>query len=243
MKTKMLKMMVALFAILPVTLMSCHDEFMPGITGHGEIVSQTIDPGEFDGFVSAVPAAIYLTRGDRQEVVVEAQQNMIDNIDLDLTENGIWTIRYHHPVAYAKPVKIFITLPTLTKAGIIGSGYITGMNTFTELGRLRIIVTGSGNIDLDAESEEMDVTITGSGDLRMSGTTGSLELAITGSGSFYGKELMTPEADMTISGSGSARLCVEEYLKVLVTGSGNVYYTGNPAVSVHVSGSGKVIHQ
>ena len=243
MKTKMWKTMIAAMAILPMALVSCHDDFFPGIAGRGEIVNETISLADFDGFVSTISADIYLTQGDKQEVVIEAQQNIIDEIDLDRVDGGVWTIHYRHHVGFAKPVKIYITIPTLTKAGISGSGEVTGTTPFTGLDQLKLFISGSGSMDLETESVEMDASITGSGDLKLGGKTGVLKLVVTGSGSFQGRDLVTTKADMTVSGSGSARLTVEEHLKVTVTGSGNVYYSGNPEVDLHITGSGSVTHQ
>jgi len=241
MKTKMWRMLIAVIVILPMTLVSCHDDYLIGISGQGEIVEQTILPDDFDGFVSDISADIYLTQGAEQKVVIEAQQNIIDNIEVDRVASGIWTIRYHELVRWSKPVKIYITIPTLTKAGINGSGEITGLTPFTNLDLLKLFIAGSGGMELDTESQQMDATITGSGDLKMVGQTGKLNLMVTGSGSFHGYDLTTPRAEMTITGSGSARITAEEFLKVNVSGSGDVYYLGNPALDVHVSGSGSVI--
>jgi hypothetical protein len=243
MKTKIWKMMLVALIVLPATLTSCHDEFFPGVTGQGEIVEETLMLDDFTGFVSTIAAEIYLTQGDKQEVVIEAQQNIIDNIETSWIENGVWNIGFRHPVHYAKPVKVYITIPTLTKAGISGSGKIFGMTPFTGLDRLKVFVTGSGDIELETYSEELDAVITGSGDLTMSGETVSMDLTLSGSGGFFGRDLVTTEAGMTITGSGNVRLTVQEYLKVLVTGSGNVYYSGNPEVDLRVTGSGNVIHQ
>lgn len=237
----MWKTITLALVILPMTIVSCHDEWMPGITGQGEIVKQTIHPDDFDGFVSNISADIFLSQGAEQKVEIEAQPNIIDNIDVDRVEGGIWTIRYHDLVRYSKPVKIYITIPTLDKVGINGSGEITGLTPFTNLDKLKLFISGSGGMDLDTDSKEMDATITGSGDLRMAGQTNQLHLMVTGSGSFHGSNLVTRRAEMTISGSGSARITVDKYLQVLVTGSGNVYYAGNPELDVHVSGSGSVV--
>ena len=241
MKTKMWKSMIAAIVILPMTLVSCHDEFMIGISGQGDMVEQTINPDLFDGFVSNIAAEIYLTQGAEQLVVVEAQQNIIDNLDLDHIDSGIWTIRYHEPVRFAKPVKIYITIPTLTKAGINGSGEITGLTPFTNLDQLKLFIAGSGGMNLNTESKEMNVTVTGSGDVSMVGKTDQLSLIVSGSGSFHGPDYVTRRAEMTVSGSGSARLTVDEFLQVIVSGSGDVYYYGDPEIDKHISGSGSVV--
>lgn len=240
MKTKMWKLMIAALAVLPVALVSCSDELIPGITGRGEIVEQNMNVDDMTGFVTTISAEVYISQGTQQEVRVVAQQNIIDNIDFDPVTDGIWTIHYRDNVWNAKPVKIYITLPTLTLAGISGSGEIKGLTPFTGLEDLSLVVSGSGSMDLETESQKLDAAISGSGDLVISGKTGQVTLVVSGSGGFHGTDLVTPQAEMTISGSGSARLTVEEHLHALVSGSGNVYYLGNPELDVHVSGSGSV---
>jgi hypothetical protein len=243
MKSKMRKLMIAMVAILPLALASCHDEFMFGISGQGEIVQQTISTDNFDGFVSAIAADIYVAQGETLKVEIEAQQNIIDNIDFDQVVDGIWTIHYHEMVRYSKPVKIYITMPTLTMAGISGSGKIEGITAFKGLEKLHLVISGSGNIDLETESKLLDVIISGSGEMLLSGNTEKLNLLISGSGGFHGTALSTTKAETTISGSGSARITVEEQLNALISGSGSIFYAGNPDLDVHVSGSGRVVRQ
>ena len=243
MKMSSRKLMIALVAILPMVLVSCQDDFMFGVSGRGDIVKETVQLDDFDGFISTISADIYINQGDEQEVIIEAQQNIIDEINLDRVDNGIWTIHFRHIVHYARPIKIYITMPTLTKAGITGSGDIEGVTPFTGLDRLKLFITGSGSIDLDSDSKELDAEITGSGDMKLYGSSETVDLLISGSGGFLAKDLKTTDAEITITGSGNARLSVEEFLKVIITGSGTVYYAGNPEVELHVSGSGNVIRQ
>jgi hypothetical protein len=237
------KLMIAAVAILPLALFSCHDEFFSSITGQGEIVRQTITTDNFDGIVSAIDADIFISQGDKTEVVIEAQQNIIDNLDLDSAIDGILTIHYRDMVRFSKPVKIYITMPTLTKAGISGSGTMEGLTPFIDLKNLDLVISGSGAIDLDIESLELDAVISGSGEMRLSGQTENLNVLISGSGGFHATGLIAPKAETTISGSGNARLTVEDQLKALISGSGNVYYSGNPELDIHISGSGKVVRQ
>jgi len=242
MKTKRWKLTIALCAVLPLFIFSGCEEYVIGINGQGEIVEQTVILDDFDGFVSGIAADIYVTQGDHQEVVIKAQQNIIDNIDLDRVYDGIWTIRYHQWVGYSKPVEIYITVPTLTQAAISGSGDIFGLTPFTDLDKLTLRISGSGSIDLDTESKALDVSISGSGDLRLAGQTDDLDLTVSGSGSLKGTNLVATRADLRISGSGNARLEVEDFLRVVVSGSGDVNYSGNPELDIHISGSGSVIH-
>jgi hypothetical protein len=52
---------------------------------------------------------------------------------------------------------------------------------------------------------------------------------------------MSAMAEVTISGSGDAFTRVSEELSGLISGSGNIYVSGNPLIKVRVTGSGRVI--
>jgi len=240
MKTNVRNYLLAVVAVIPFLLVSCEDGFFGSISGEGEIVQETLYVDDFDGFVSTISADVYISQGDELEVVVEAQQNIIDNINTDWVRNGIWTIKYYHWVKRAKPVKIYITLPDLTKIGLSGSGEIFGETTFTDVGQLDLNISGSGKIDLDTEAEETYIRISGSGDVYLTGYTNLLDCAISGSGGIHAYGFIVQRADIGISGSGDARVNVEESLDVRISGSGSVFYRGNPVVDSHISGSGTV---
>jgi hypothetical protein len=238
MKTRVRNYVLAILAAFPFLLVSCEDGFFFGIVGEGEIVQATLDVAEFDGFVSTIAADVYVSQGDDFEVVMEAQENIIDNMDLDWVKNGTWTIKYFHWVKHSKPVKIYITVPELRKVSLSGSGEIKGETPFAINGKLEIKISGSGRIDIDAEADEMDVNISGSGDIYLAGYTDFLDCTISGSGGIFAYDLIAKTADVHISGSGDTRVSVEDYLEATISGSGSVFYTGTPAIDSHISGSG-----
>jgi hypothetical protein len=219
---------------------SCTRELLPGIRGTGDIAENTVVLDDFTGFVSAISADVFVSQGAEQEVVIKAQQNIIDNIELDV-RNGIWTIKYNEWVLHAKPVRIYVTIPVLTKAAISGSGDITGMTDFTGLDHLDLVISGSGSIGMESETNELNVVISGAGDIDLSGSTKELDIQVSGSGSIDAYSLESKEAAITISGSGNAFLDVSSYLNVLISGSGSVYYRGDPEIETTVSGSGRIV--
>jgi len=240
MKTNVRNYLLAVIAVMPILLVSCEDGFFGSIGGEGELVQETLYVDDFDGFVSTISADVYVSQGDELEVVVEAQQNIIDNINTDWVRNGIWTIKYYHWVKRAKPVKIYITMPDLTKIGLSGSGEILGETKFTDIDELDLNISGSGKIDLEAETEETYIRISGSGDVYLTGYSDLLDCTISGSGGIHAFDFMVQRADIGISGSGDARISVEESIDVSISGSGSVFYRGNPVIDSHISGSGLI---
>lgn len=226
--------------VLPLLLISCDEDTFPGITGEGNVVTETLMLDDFTGFANAIAADIYLTQGDEQEVVIEAQQNIIDNLEIDEDDDGFWKIKNDRWVRRSKPVKIFITLPNLDKVIVAGSGDVVGDTSFENLEDLELLIAGSGSIKLDINCETLELLITGSGDFDLSGKSPSLDGAVAGSGSIRAYDLQTERSEISITGSGSGKLSVSEFLRATITGSGDVYYRGTPEVDVRVTGSGSV---
>lgn len=239
MKTHVRNYLLTILVALPFLFSSC-EQGLIGISGEGEVVQATLDVYDFDGFNNNIAADIYVSQGEDYEVIVEAQENIIDNINIDDIDQGIWKIKYYRPVRWSKPVKIYVTLPYLSHARINGSGDVIGETVFTDIEKLDLTIAGSGKMDLEAYSEEVSIRILGSGDVKLTGECDILDCAISGSGSIHAFSMMAYEADVDVSGSGDSNLNVEESLNVHISGSGSVIYRGNPYVDSRILGSGSV---
>ena len=140
----------------------------------------------------------------------------------------------------AKPVTVYITIPTIEYVGLSGSGSIKSTGKFSGLDEVEMAVTGSGDITMQIEAKETELHITGSGEIELAGTTRSLYVEITGSGDVMTKELVASTCKIQISGSGDAAVYVNGDLETQISGSGDVRYRGNASVTAKISGSGEV---
>jgi hypothetical protein len=239
-KIKVRKLLISLM-VIPFILVSCEEDLLPGISGRGDVVTRTLNLDDFTGFANAIAADIYVQQGDEQEVTIKAQENIIENIDLNHVYGGFWTIEFDRLVRRAEPVKIYITVPTLDRVKISGAGEIFGESSFSNLSDLELVISGAGNMDLDFDCENLDVAVSGAGQLDLSGSANTLKAVISGAGGIRAFDLSTTDTEFRISGAGSGRLTVSDYLKATITGSGNLYYRGDPETDVHITGSGKVM--
>ena len=243
MKYFSLKIILIIILILPLSIISCSKEYKSGIIGRGAIETRTLVMDDFTGFKNTISADIYISQGDEQKVIIEAQENIIDILSLDRVESGFWTIKYDDLdfVGRIKPVKIYITVPSLDKLETSGSGDVRGETSFTDLDKLELVVSGSGNIFLDLESEALELTISGSGNINLSGEAKTIGAKISGSGNIKAFDLLSNRVICRIAGGGDGRLSVEDHLIALISGGGDIIYKGTPEMHVRVSGSGKVI--
>jgi len=221
--------------ILLLTVSACDNEC---ITGSGPIVTQTLALDDFSSFTMMGSGRVVLTQGNTQTVRVEGQQNIINQLNRDV-RGGHWDIFVEECVRRSDQLTFYITVPAIDHVALTGSGRIESTNVI-ESQAISVILSGSGDIELDIDTDEVDAAISGSGTIDLSGDADYSDLDISGSGSFRAFGMETRESDVTITGSGSCRVLVEDMLRVRISGSGNVYYRGDPQLEVDITGSGKV---
>lgn len=209
------------------------------IVGEGPVVEKTIDVPSFTGVNVTFSGDVVFKQGRTQSVRVVGQQNIIDNISTNV-KDGYWRLGFRDNVRKMEKLKVYITVPTLDKVVLSGSGDIDSDGSFNNLGDLVVGLSGSGNIDLDVSAKAVKCKLSGSGNIELAGSASSQTVQISGSGNVRTYELSTSSCEVGISGSGNCKLNVSNDLDVRISGSGSVNYKGSPRVNTKISGSGSV---
>ena len=230
---------IALFAFLLIASGLTAQSWFGNVKGEGPIVERTLDVDDFDGFSLSMSGDVFVEQGSDFSVRVKGQENLIDLLNTEV-KDGHWKIKFSKSVRNMKGFEVYITMPRLEEAYVSGSGEIRGSGTFTGANEVSVAVSGSGDIDLAFETEDIDAAISGSGSIRLQGNTAGLNITISGSGDVFGYDLSAANVKVQISGSGDAQVDASEMLEVRVSGSGDVTYEGTPRVKAKVSGSGDV---
>ena len=203
---------------------------------------QKIAVSSFDAIALSTSASVFVTEGDTPSVEVEAStddfENMtikVDNNTLEIKNKSNWGWSNH------SEVKVYVTMSSLSKLSISGSGNIISKSNF-KTNDLEISVSGSGDVEFDIEAAEVVVKISGSGGVELTGNSANVILKISGSGKLDAENMEANTYDIAISGSGKCRINVKEAMDSRISGSGSIYYKGNPnKLNNHSAGSGKVI--
>jgi hypothetical protein len=214
------------------------------IVGEGPLVTETRTATQFQGLSVSVPADAYFTQSPDYSVTLEAQQNILDEIETVVSDN-VLKIRFRHSnvdIRTSQGITIHVTGPTARILEMNGSGnlMITGKIDPTELD---VNVSGSGNVDIgEIETNRIEAVISGSGRINVeAGAANSEKITISGSGDADLAEIIVKDAEALISGSGSMKIHATETLKAKISGSGTVYYKGSPDIHSTISGSGSVV--
>lgn len=212
-----------------------------GVSGEGEKIRKTLDVDYFEGVSLHFSGNVTITHGDNIKVEAEGQENILDLIETDVS-GKIWEIEFEKNVRSHKGINIYITMPKLVKAYISGSGDIETTNHFPRVSEFYSGISGSGDLMVDIDADEVTTKISGSGNIELHGKAEQLTVKISGSGDVNTYNLDAHDVEVAIAGSGDCKVSAQKSLNVRVSGSGDVYYKGNPEkLRSSVSGSGDVV--
>jgi hypothetical protein len=219
--------------------------FGPGVSGSGNVVSETRKVSGFDAVSVEYPAQVSIKQGNTESFKIEAEDNLLPSLKTEV-KDGTLKIFYKKTgdkhVNPTKPVVITITVKDLKEVDFSSAGELTVDGLKTD--NLDVSLSGAGNLELnDINIKELSVDLSGAGSVTASGTTDALDVNISGFGDFKGADLHNKTAKVNISGAGSATVWVDNQLDANISGAGSVKYYGSPDVTKEVSGVGGVNHQ
>lgn len=200
---------------------------------------ETRDVDSFNKISFGISGNLYIKQGNTQSLVLEGDD--LDDIKTEVS-NGKLRIKNKNSGWnwHRERVDVYITVRDLEGISLSGSGKVIGENTF-KTGDLELSVSGSGEMELDIESDDVESGISGSGEIELTGMARTHHVSISGSGKLRADDLRVETYNIHISGSGSCRIYASKEIDASVSGSGSIYYKGDPdKVYSKASGSGKL---
>jgi hypothetical protein len=215
------------------------------VTGHGPVVKQTRTPASFNALKVNLPGEVIYTVAAEHKIEIEAQKNILDLIETPVVNSEL-ELKFKEPVDLPSNeiLRVIVSAPTLNTIVLNGSANLTTLGSF-QPSDLFLQLKGSGNVNMPSlVTRELFAIVSGSGDLKVAqGDTFVEELSVNGSGSVDLNGVTARHATTSIKGSGSIKLNVSETMFCRITGSGSVYYKGNPLIETDIRGSGRVVKQ
>ncbi len=185
---------------------------------------------------------VYLTKGSKQSIKVEGPSHQLEELSQKV-RGGKWNIKYKNKLRLrdrGKAVVVYITLPEVTAVASSGASKIIGKGKFKTTDPISIAASGASKIELKISSPKSNVAVSGSARLSLEGKCAFMKAAISGSSRLDAEDFETDECKIVVSGSGSARTHVNNYLNGVVSGTASIRYNGNPEVSKVKSGLGSI---
>lgn len=241
-KTKFSKIFLLFFAVIGMLLLSgCYkDEIC--IRGNGRPEIENRLTSNFDEVINNGSFEVHILPGDRHEVEVDAESNLLPYIRTSVSGRKLFIETTNNRcINSTMTIIVNVYTPYIDGIELNGSGLVSVYDLF--LDELNIRLNGSGDIIAEADAIHINASNSGSGAIEISGITETSDFNISGSGRIEAYSLLQRRCYATISGSGSMYVRASDLLDAVISGSGNIYYRGNPNIIQRISGSGRIIRQ
>ena len=206
--------------------------------GNGKLVKREFTPKEFKFVSSKIASEIEIVKAASPNVILEIDENLVDLVEFKV-ENSQLNITSDKCFRVKNGIKVTVFTPVLEGVAVYGIGDIRWNDAFNS-DKFVIDINGSSNIFGEVNTKNLIVKINGSGDVKMKGDADLQEVKIKGSGDYLSELINGNRAEIVILGSGDVSLGHIDDLEAKITGSGNIYYKGNPVVRKSIKGSGDI---
>jgi len=259
MKTTEYRLLSVIFLMSIACFQSCGVVDGPCERGRGDVAKRQLEVESFKGVNMTMAGNVTIEKGEELKVEVEGQPNILDLINTSV-ESEVWTIYPTSCVSNYKNFNVYITVPELTGVTLTGSGTISTSGAFEDdidillsgsgkivyagtSAKASVTLSGSGKIEFSGDYADLTVSDSGSGGVVLLGSTDFLKVTCSGSGGVDAFGMVATTAKVINSGSGSTRVQVIDELEAVLTGSGSIFYKGNPIFNPEPidTGSGQIV--
>ena len=194
---------------------------------------------------------VRISMGNIFSVVMTGDKQKIDNTILALKRDTL-IIKHKeenqsHNYDNDQLMLVTIVMPNIEEVKINGSGNVSITGVDSE--ELDLAINGSGDLNVEGRSEELELSINGSGDISMDmidgknvgvsihgsgnvtfggGTCQSFKISIYGSGDVDADKIQCIDVDVSVVGSGNISVYASNSVTLDSRGSGGVDVFGKP---------------
>lgn len=230
---------------LTVVLFSCDKEntcvkTSGNNTTENRSISQQFDIIELDSKINLI-----LRQDSVVSLQVEAGANLLPLITTAVSSNQL-IIKSDNKCdflrEYNKPINVYLSIPNLKKITYKGQGNISSANTLNFPSLEIESNKGTGSINLALVTDNLKILEhTGPADFTFIGSSQNTYLYTNGNGWFHFENFNSDYVQVNTSGTGDVIVKANNSLLVELYAIGNVYYYGNPTLTVSQhTGSGEI---
>lgn len=217
---------------------------VPGFAREHEVVTETRQLSGIRGVLLPILADLEIEQGATESLWLETDKSMMPSLHSDVRGNGILEFWIDDellqlPTLHAVRIDLRLTVRNLETIEVAGSGAIRASSLDVE--RLSLRSSAAGYLTLsELNAKSLEAEVAGTKPITVSGWVDKQIVRLAERGDYAGSGLESAEAEVRLSGSGSATVRVKDRLVVTITGSGCVRYLGSPAIENTIPGSGCV---
>lgn len=205
------------------------------VTGFAQ-QSETRNVGSFSGIKSAEGIDVYLTKGNKESVRVEATGVKLSDVLTELSGSYL-KIHMDDGNYRNKTVKVYVTYVSIDKISVSSAS-----NVFSEgiikASTMELSASSAGSIEVSIEADRVHLGASSAGDIVVEGKSKSVEIEASSAGDIDAYNLECESAEASVSSAGSVKISVSKEIDARASSGGSIRYRGNPTKSNTNSSSG-----
>lgn len=211
------------------------------IKGNGKITSEKRSTDPYNSIAIKGFFDVELVSEKGGSITIKGEENLLPYIKVEVVDKVLKISREKNKYIF-NGQKIIIVVPfeSVNQVSLTGSGHVITKNSIKSKSFTANLI-GSGDMNLEIESNDININLNGSGDIQLTGTTDNLNSNLNGSGDIDTVNLKAKNVKATVSGSGGTTVYCSESIYGRVSHSGNIEYSGNPKQKdIKMNGSGEI---
>lgn len=206
------------------------------VTGNKKVVSQERNIGNFTGIDVGGAFDVYLTIKNETSLLVEADENLLDNITTKIRNDKL--VISSSGIRNATKLNIYISAPEITYINTSGAASLEVSNTLST-DFLELIASGASDIRLDADVDELTTEASGASTVRLTGVAADHQVKASGAADVKAGELLTRTTSVAASGASGVTINAAEKVTRKISGAGTVKIAGSPEIIPADGSTGK----
>ncbi len=232
---KTIKIILAL--VLVTTITSCHfDMHLKHENGNGNVETEEREvTQDFDQVKGSRGLDVYLTEGNENKIVVEADENLLNLIETNIS-NGKLTITSSKNIGKAKAKKVHVTFVTLTSIEASSGSDVVG-NSVIKSESLTLDSSSGADLEVEVFTKELYAETSSGADIDVTGKASKLSAKASSGSDLNAKKLEVITCNAKASSGANITVNVKEKIDAKASSGGDVRYYGNPVSVTKKDGS------
>jgi hypothetical protein len=207
---------------LPIILFSC----FRSKKGSGNIIKETRTVAAFNAVDVSTSIDVELVQGNTSEVVVEADDNIIKNIEV-INKGGVLYISLNHTSNLRKfTARVKVTAPVFTSISASSSSSIKSSNVITSSEKIKIEANSSADIELGIDVPYVTAECSSSASIDLNGKTKQFDATANSSADIKAENLKAETVIADASSSATINVFASVKLKADANSSADINYSG-----------------
>ncbi len=186
---------------------------------------------------------LYLKMGNTEEVVIEADDDIIDKIVTEV-KDGTLKIYVKDKISWKwrSERKAYVTVKELEKLKASAGADVRSENTIKS-NALEVSASSGSDIYLDVKTKKLLLETSSGSDAKITGTSEMFKARASSGSDIHAAELVTKVCHVSVSSGSDASVNVTDELVANASSGGDVKYYGNPKEKDINESSGGDVHK